>query len=282
MDKLIVGSEAIAAGVLTRHELRQHYDAVFRDVYLPAGVELTAALRAKAAYLWAGREAVVCGVSAAALLGNRYISADRVVELNRHRRNAPKGIVIRGDRLMSDECTIVGQVAVTTPARTIFDIGRRVQTNRAVELADVLLRDCDATEVDALIARHRGARGLRRLQNVLFLADPGAESVQETRLRLCLVGGGLPRPETQIELRAPGGRAVRLDMGWRAERVAAEFDGAQHWGDSAQHRRDIERQEFIASIGWKLIRVSRDQLANDPGAVVARVRSAYRARAQAA
>lgn len=62
MDKLIVGSEAIAAGVLTRHELRQHYDAVFRDVYLPAGVELTAALRAKAAYLWAGREAVVCGV----------------------------------------------------------------------------------------------------------------------------------------------------------------------------------------------------------------------------
>lgn len=282
MDKLIVGSAAIAAGVLTRHELRAHYEVVFRDVYLPAGTQLTAAVRAKAAYLWAGRRAVVCGVSAAALHGNPYISADRVVELNRSRRNAPDGIIIRGDRLASDECTMIDDVAVTTPARTIFDIGRRLRTERAVELTDVLLRHCGATEVDELIARYRGARGLCRLHNVLALADPGAESVQETRLRLCVVGAGLPYPETQIEIVARDGRVIRLDMGWRSRRVAVEFDGAQHWGDAAQHRRDIERLELIAAMGWRLVRVSRDQLVNDPGSVVARVRAAYQAAAKAA
>lgn len=67
---------------------------------------------------------------------------------------------------------------------------------------------------------------------------------------------------------------IRLDMGWREQQVAAEFDGAQHWGDSIQHRRDIERQEAIASLGWRLVRVSRDQLSQRPAAVIERVRAA--------
>lgn len=71
-------------------------------------------------------------------------------------------------------------------------------------------------------------------------------------------------------------------MGWREQRVAAEFDGAQHWGDSRQHRRDIERQEAIASLGWRLVRVSRDQLMNQPKVVVERVRAALTAAQRAA
>lgn len=269
-----MGSAAVASGVLTRHELRTGYRRIYRNVYLPVGVELTARLRAEAAFLWSGGTGVVCGVSAAALHGNPWISAERPAELVREWRNAPKGIVLHADALADDESTLIGEVPVTSHARTIFDIGRRVHTSRAVELADVLLRDCTVGDVRTLIERHPGARGVRRLSNVLVLADPGAESVQETRLRLCLVGAGLPRPETQIELCGPDGRVIRLDMGWREQRVAAEFDGAQHWGDSVQHRRDIERQELIASVGWRLVRVSRDQLATQPGAVVARVRAA--------
>lgn len=130
--------------------------------------------------------------------------------------------------------------------------------------------------------QHRGARGLRQLDRVLARADAGAESVQETRLRLCLVDGGLPEPETQIELCGPDGRMIRLDMGWREQQVAAEFDGAQHWGDSIQHRRDIERQEAIASLGWRLVRVSRDQLSQRPAAVIERVRAALAAARRAA
>lgn len=119
------------------------------------------------------------------------------------------------------------------------------------------------------------------MERVLALADAGAESVQETRLRVCLVSAGLPEPETQIELRRSDGRTARLDMGWREQRVAAEFDGAQHWGDFVQHRRDIERHEFIAAMGWRLIRVSRDQLMR-PDEVIERVRAALAAARRAA
>lgn len=282
MGNLVTGSTAIASGLLTRHELRTGYRRIYRNVYLPIGVELTASIRAEAAFLWSDGSAVVCGASAAALHGNPWISADRPAELIREWRSAPTGIILHADTLCPGESTVLGGVQVTTHARTVFDIGRRVHTSRAVELIDVLLRNCSMSEVREVASRHRGARGIRRLMNVLSLADPGAESVQETRLRMCLVGAGLPRPETQIELCGPDGRTIRLDMGWREQRVAAEFDGAQHWGDSVQHRRDIERQETIASMGWRLVRVSRDQLINQPLAVVHRVRAALSAAARAA
>lgn len=282
MGNLVTGSTAIASGLLTRHELRTGYRRIYRNVYLPIGVELTASIRAEAAFLWSDGSAVVCGASAAALHGNPWISADRPAELIREWRSAPTGIILHADTLCSGESTVLGGVQVTTHARTVFDIGRRVHTSRAVELIDVLLRNCSMSEVREVALRHRGVRGIRRLMNVLSLADPGAESVQETRLRMCLVGAGLPRPETQIELCGPDGRTIRLDMGWREQRVAAEFDGAQHWGDSVQHRRDIERQETIAAMGWRLVRVSRDQLINQPLAVVHRVRAALSAASRAA
>ncbi|WJR35418.1 DUF559 domain-containing protein [Mycobacteroides immunogenum] len=282
MGGLIMASEALASGDVTRQELRKYYVKVFHNVHVHQRVEMTAALRAEAAFLWSRRKAVLCGVSAAALHGNPWISAQRPAELVRVRHDAPPGIISHHDRLLPTEQMTVRGMPVTTPARTIFDIGRRVRLDRAVELTDVLLGLCTPDSVMCVAEQHRGVRGLRQLERVLALADAGAESVQETRLRLCLVEGGLPEPETQIELLGPEGRTIRLDMGWREQRVAAEFDGAQHWGDSRQHRRDIERQEAIASLGWRLVRVSRDQLMNQPKVVVERVRAALTAAQRAA
>ncbi len=282
MGGLIVAREGLASGVLTPQILRKDYAKVFQNVYRRRDVELTAALRAEAAFLWSGRKGVVSGVSAAALHGNSWVSAERPAELVRRRHDSPRGIVIHNDRLLPAEVMTVRGIPVTTPARTVFDVGRRTRLNRAVELVDVLLRLCTVESVMRVAERHRGARGLRQLERVLALADAGAESVQETRLRVCLVGAGLPEPETQIELCGPDGRTIRLDMGWREQRVAAEFDGAQHWGDSVQHRRDIERQELIAAMGWRLVRVSRDQLTHRPGAVIERVRAALAAARRAA
>ena len=60
------------------------------------------------------------------------------------------------------------------------------------------------------------------------LVDGGAESPQESRLRLVLVNAGLPIPETQIEFRDRFGDVrVRVDMGWREWRDAGEYDGLQ-------------------------------------------------------
>ena len=62
-------------------------------------------------------------------------------------------------------------------------------------------------------------------------------------------------------------------MGWRESRVGVEYDGAHHWTDARQRRRDIERYADLEALGWTIIRVSSDML-RTPAAVIHRVRAA--------
>jgi hypothetical protein len=113
------------------------------------------------------------------------------------------------------------------PPRTAYDLGRRLPLETAVIRMDALLNATTATPqcVEDIARCHRGARGIRRLRTALDLVDGGAESPQETRLRLLLVQSGLPRPVTQIPVTNSQGRVVRrIDMGWREWKVGAEYD----------------------------------------------------------
>jgi very-short-patch-repair endonuclease len=107
------------------------------------------------------------------------------------------------------------------------------------------------------------------------MTDGGAESPYETKTRLVLVGGGLPRPQTQIEVLNDWGAVMaRIDIGWEEWKVGVEFDGAHHWTDPAQRTRDIDRLAELEARGWTIIRVSADMLRHRPHVVVARTRSA--------
>ena len=76
-----VGSEALANGMVTRQQLRQHFRRIYRDVYIDPGCELDATTKARAAWLYSRGKAVVSGVSAAAIHGSGWISADHDAEL---------------------------------------------------------------------------------------------------------------------------------------------------------------------------------------------------------
>jgi hypothetical protein len=52
----------------------------------------------------------------------------------------------------------------------------------------------------ARAAAEPGARGCRRLAEVVALAEPKAESPPQTRLRVALVRAGLPRPVAQYRV----------------------------------------------------------------------------------
>ncbi len=70
-------------------------------------------------------------------------------------------------------------------------------------------------DVEPLAERHRRMRGLVQLRQALPLVDGGAESPWETRTRLVLIGGGLRRPQTQIQVLNDWGAAMAgIDMGW--------------------------------------------------------------------
>ncbi len=253
------------------------YDKIHRNVYRPAGVELTAVERAQAAWLWSDRRATLVGHSAAALLGSRWIPPDAPVEIAHARRPAAPGITVRSDLFRGDELCIVGGISCTTPARTGFDLGRRLPFETGVIRIDALLNATKAgvAEINSIATRHAGARGIRQLRSTLEFVDGGAESPQETRLRLLLVTSDIPRPVTQVPVTNEWGRAVRrIDMGWPDWLVGAEYDGEQHWTNPQTHAEDIERLEFLAAKGWLIVRVSARQLRYQRDVVVRRVREA--------
>jgi AbiEi antitoxin C-terminal domain/Protein of unknown function (DUF559) len=283
MDELswpFLGSEALAASAISARTLQRLYQRVYPDVYIPRGAELTASQRAQAAWLWSGRHAVVAGRSAAALLGAKWTDAAAPAELVCSNVRPPPLVVAHNDTLLPGEIADVDGVPVTTPARTAFDIGRRTPLNAAVPRLDALAHatDVKSVDVEAVIAHHKGARGLRRLRQVLPLVDGGAESPQESRTRLALVVAGLPKPQTQIGVfNEYGDFVARVDMGWEQWRVGVEYDGAQHWTDSRQRANDIDRLSALAAMGWVIIRVSGELLRYRRGTLIARVDSALRA-----
>jgi hypothetical protein len=100
--------------------------------------------------------------------------------------------------------------------------------------------------------------------------DGGAESPQETRTRLVLIGAGLPRPQTQIVVRDDFGDAfARVDMGWQQCKVGVEYDGVQHW-DPESRAYDIDRHARLLVQGWRIVRVSADILRYRPQTIVVR------------
>jgi hypothetical protein len=271
------GTDALAAGLVTRHRLRTDFEAVHRNVYIPRGQKLTPVTRAVAAWLWSGRTATLAGLSAAALHRTAWIDDWLPAELNRPGRDKARGIILHSDTLDDDETCARDEICLTTPARTAFDLGRRKGLTTAVIRLDALMHatGLKVADVELLAERHRGVRGLVQLRQALLLADGGAESPYETKTRLALVGSGLPRPQTQIEvLNEWGAVLARIDIGWSEWKVGVEFDGAQHWTDPAQRTWDIDRLAELQARGWTIIRVSAELLRHRPHVVVERVRRA--------
>jgi hypothetical protein len=178
---------------------------------------------------------------------------------------------------LAGEATVVDGVPVTSPARTAFDLARRPGLQTAVIRIDALARATRITvdDVEPLVVAHRGARGMKQLRQALPLVDAGAESPQETRTRLLLIEGGLPRPQTQIVVRNDWNWVLaRIDIGWEEWLVGVEYDGPQHWTDPRIRANDIDRTAELERRGWRLVRVGADLLRNRPEIVVDRARRA--------
>jgi hypothetical protein len=275
-----IGTEALRLGVVAnKHQLRTRFQRLYPDVYLPDGVTPTLKQRTMAAWLWTGRRGVVAGLAAAAMHGTRWIADDVPVELIWTNARTPRGITTRRDRLSPAEHQLVDGIAVTTPERTAFDLGRLIRDDVAVARLDALgnVTRFDRMAVNDLADRHCGSPGIPQWRSAMDLYDPGAQSPRETSLRLLLIRAGFPPPRTQIPVYDDFGEArYFLDMGWDDVMIAVEYDGDQH-RERSRFGKDIVRSEFIAYRGWVHIRV----VAGDrPADIVNRVRRAWQRRVQ--
>lgn len=269
-----IGSEAVAAGDLTKTQLATRCRRVFPDVYTERDVTMNAESRARAGWLWARRRGVIAGFSAAALHGSKWVDDGQTVELLHTNRRTPPGIKTHRDRIEDDEIQLVADLPVTSPVRTALDIGCWYPTTTAVAGIDSLARvtELKAIDIDLLARRYAKRRGIVQARKAVELFDPGAQSPKESWLRIVLIEAGLPRPQTQIAVINEFGSAFAyLDMGWEEVKVAVEYDGEQHRNDRRQYSWDVRRLETLERLGWIVIRV----LAGDrPAEIVRRVRAA--------
>ena len=257
MTTPFIGSEALAAGRLTRHQLRSRFTAVYPGVYVEAGTQLTARDRAEAAWLWSKRRGVLAGRSAAAMHRTKWLDPWLPAEILHDNRHAPERLLVWTDAVDDDVRTIDG-IAVTTPERTAVDMARRYPFDAAVTAIDALANATrmNTSDIRQLADRYSGRRGIPQARRVLQLVDPGAESPKESWLRLLVIRHGFPPPETQIAVHNEYGMLVAvLDMGWRDRKVALDYEG-EHHRTPTRFNTDIRRHDEVTSLGWNDIRVT--------------------------
>jgi len=139
MREIFVGSEAIASGRLTEHELRRWCRALYPDVYLPKAASPTLRDRTEAAWLWSKRRAVIAGVAAAALHGAQWADAGHPVELIAPSARRHEGLIVRNETLAEGEVTKVAGLPMTTPERTASTWAGNLPVDDAIARIDALL-----------------------------------------------------------------------------------------------------------------------------------------------
>jgi len=133
------------------------------------------------------------------------------------------GVKHHGAVYHPDQVVTIGGIDVLNPARTAVDIGREHGELAGVVACDAALR-LGVRRTD-LVRAHEPMRNwphIIRARRAVELADPGAETVGETLLRMLVLGLGIGPVQTQFELRE-GSRSARCDM--RVGRHIFEFDG---------------------------------------------------------
>jgi hypothetical protein len=130
---------------------------------------------------------------------------------------------------------------------------------------------------DAVRAR-AGLRGAARLRLAMPHVRAGTDSPRETRLRLLVVRAGFPEPEVNPPLFDRRGAVIAHgDLAWRRYRVVLEYEGRHHAEDPEQFAIDIRRLDNLAAEDYRVIRVDRRLLGDEPR-LVAKIAEALLAR----
>jgi hypothetical protein len=181
----------------------------------------------------------------------------------------------RTRRLDRDEVVLLQGIPVTSPARTLLDLGAQLnerRLRRVVREAQAL-RLVRLDELAAALARHRHRPGVRAVARLVATGPAPTRSVLEDVVLDLIVRGGLEHPAVNQPL-VLSGRTVVPDFRWEAPRLVVEADGAA-WHDHKLAREDdAERQALLEAHGERVVRVTWDQAVTRSAETLARLRAA--------
>ncbi len=278
-------SDAVAAGV-SEQDLRTlrsegWCEPVGRGVYRVVAAPPTGH-QAILVAVWCRAPGAVASHRAAAfiwgLLGFSRPSADVSVATG---RSQPTGGAVRTTlRLLPGHVTVRERIPVTRVARTIFDLAGFEPLERTKLIVDDALsrRLCTQKQLDDVffaLAR-RGRRGTAAMREILEDLGPGyvaPASELERSARRLFAERGIPMPAFEVHL-GDDDLIGRVDCTWREAKLVVELDSQRFHGSRLARERDRLRDNRLVAAGWRVIRVTWEDLRDRPDEVVAQILAA--------
>lgn len=265
-----------AAGRAKANQLHR----VHRGVYAVGHRSVSRTTLLRAALLACGEGAVVSHGTAAAFHGlwDKWPHLIDVTVPNQAGRKID-GVRCRRCRYPEpEEIETREGVVCTTLARTLVDLAGMVSlaTLRRIVGRAAIRKKLDLQAVDLAIHNARGRRGLRALE--LALAPyrtvdgepPDVRSDFETLVLPQLLDLDLPRPGCNVGLHVEGERLI-VDFLWERERVIVETDGRETHETPVAFQSDRRRDQVLVAAGYRVVRVTWDQIHGEREAVLRRI-----------
>jgi very-short-patch-repair endonuclease len=259
-------------------------DRLSHEVFRTAGAPDSWHQRLLAAAWGGGPECCVSHRAAAALYGFDGFRPGTVEVIHHQRRDyrvASDVMVHTTSVLDPGDRSVWGPIPVTTPVRTLIDLGAVVPIERLEEALDSAERDGRIDRLE-LITRHAqirqsGRNGVGPLAVLLEARDARAatpHSVLERRMLRLLTSAGLPTPQCQVRVPRGDGRVAFLDFAYTEIHLGIELDGHAWHATARQRQRDHERQNQVVVADWTILRFTYEDVSTRPEYVAALVRRA--------
>lgn len=177
-----------------------------------------------------------------------------------------------------EEIGVANGICHTTLARTLVDLAGMVGvvTLRKTVGRAAILRRLDLQAVDLAIHNAKRRRGLKTLELALLPyrtkdgRAPDVRSDFEALVLPDLLELGLVRPQVNAWLHIDGERFL-VDFLWEEAMVIVETDGRETHETPTAFQGDRRRDQFLAAAGYRVLRVTWNQIHGERAAVLNRV-----------
>ena len=239
--------------------------------------------RLMVAVLDAAPGAVVSHGSAALLWRLPGVGSD-LVEVSRERGRSGTGtsaaLLHQPRALPASHVTERHGIPVTSVARTLFDLAGRLHPARVERLVDTVVARSPSVLValrGVLDDLSRPGRTGGAVMRAILEARPDGfvppASGLEARLARILAGAGEEPLDRQVDV---GGHewVGRVDFLDRRLGIVVEVDSDVHHTSRLDREHDRRRDEALTAAGWRVVRITEDQVWRRPDEAVAKVRAA--------
>jgi very-short-patch-repair endonuclease len=271
-----LAAAGLGRGAVARRVAEGRLQRLHRGVYLVGPLPGTRT-REIAAVLACGGTAVLSHRSAAALWGMAPPwQGDVDVTVVGAQPRRPGVRVHRARRRDPEDVARRDGVRLTAPGRTLLDVATvldRRNLARALEEAQVQ-RLVTRTGLETLLDRSRGHHGAVFLGAALGRCHEPALTRSEAEARMLALtrAAQLPQPKTNVRV-----HGHEVDLLWPAERLIVEIDGFAFHSTREAFERDRRRDATLQAHGYRVMRVTWRQIADEPEAVIARLAAALAA-----